>query len=307
MYGIPPNTNPELFPCHIWKTLWTAPFQAAHEIQYPKMISFLTPFLTPLLLATGLYFAESLWVSTTRRCILLLLISVSSHWTICHSPYSVPILDFITGLGSAWYVIWSADLLFVLDPRTFRRIQISGITKRTKHHHESYHWEPLPGRLTLQRAFWVLDLVTNPRELGWEHGLHLQSIPHAIQGSGEKKNYLSSSSPANTSLQCLVSHTMKVVSSHFMMAMYEKPPLDIRAWLFKYLPERLQQDAWQFISLLAWIMEIYFILTIMHSIIALVAVGIFGHRWLGTAGQPWMYPPIFGPASSFFQDWEIRG
>lgn len=266
------------------------------------MISFLTPFLTPLLLATGLYFAESLWVPTTRRCILLLLISVSSHWTICHSPYSVPIVDFMTGLGSAWYVIWSADLLFVLDPRTFRRIQISEITKGTKHHHESYHWEPLPGRLILQRAFWVLDLVTNPRELGWEHGLHLQSIPHAIQGSGEKEDH-----PTNTSRQSLASHTMKVVSTHFAMAMYERPPFDIGAWLFKHLPKRLQQDAWQCISLLAFFMEVYFMLTFIHSIIALVAVGIFGNRWLGTAGQPWMYPPMFGPARSFFKNWEMRG
>lgn len=79
---------------------------------------------------------------------------------------------------------------------------------------------------------------------------------------------------------------MKVVGAHFAMAMYEMPPFDIRAWLFKHLPEHLQQDVWQCISLLAWIMEIYFILTFLHSIIALVAVGIFGHRWLGTAGQP---------------------
>jgi hypothetical protein len=35
----------------------------------------------------------------------------------------------LAGMGSAWYIIWSSDLLFIQDPRTFERLRGPCYTK----------------------------------------------------------------------------------------------------------------------------------------------------------------------------------
>lgn len=83
----------------------------------------LAPFLTLFTLGIGLYFVEDLWVSVSRRFILFSIITILSLWNILISPYSSPIINFLTGMGSAWYIIWLGDLLFIQDPRTFERLR----------------------------------------------------------------------------------------------------------------------------------------------------------------------------------------
>lgn len=270
-----------------------------------QIMKTLSPFLTPFVLGIGLYFVEALWVSASRRLILFLLIAFLSLSNILISPYSSPMLNFLTGMGSAWYIIWSGDLLFIQDPRTFKRLQGHFIAE-ARGAHVIYTWQPIPEPHTLSRFFWVLDLVTNLRELGWEHGLHKDSIP-LLQRQGRNSSSLGCTSSTCTTRTFLISQIKRATPAYLFMFIYEQVPLPEQDLILSYMPCHVKSIVYHNVRLWSWTIYVHFLLKFTHCIIAITAVGLFGKNWLGTAGEPWMYPPIFGSASSFFTTWKIQG
>jgi hypothetical protein len=91
------------------------------------------------------------------------------------------------------------------------------------------------------------------------------------------------------------------------MSIYEQVPFPEQDLFLCYLPSHLEGIIYHNIRLWSWTMYIYIWLKFTHCTMAIVSVGLIGKGYLGTAGEPWMYPPIFGPAGSFLTTWKVQG
>jgi hypothetical protein len=60
------------------------------------------------------------------------------------------------------------------------------------------------------------------------------------------------------------------------------------------LTSAMSQTLYIWLARIAWLISVHFFFDACHAFIALIAVGIFTESWLGTAGEPWAYPALFG-------------
>ena len=81
-----------------------------------------------------------------------------------HPPTSSPFFNYLSGVLPAVYALRSLEILVITNPLSMKRLRKMGMGL------SSYHWEPLPPPLCFRRLLWAIDLLANPRAIGWSHG-----------------------------------------------------------------------------------------------------------------------------------------
>jgi hypothetical protein len=248
----------------------------------------------------GLLFFEHLAGSARMRygfCGLNILYT----WFSLRHPTASPFFNYMIGLMSIVHVVRSVEILIASDPLSMKRLRKVGLS--------CYCWEPLPPPYSFRRLLWIIDNVSNLRAIGWSHG-SARYLPPACQII-EKNSVSRPLKPTATwgpSRQSFLwTQVRRLVvaylwfDSYHTMFVHENGGhverlIDITAkrMLGAYLAPATSQNIYNWLGRIARIISAQFFLDACHALTALMAVGIITDTWLGTAGEPWAYPPLFG-------------
>lgn len=129
------------------------------------MFEQILPTISPAILCLSVCFIEISCSTYATRCATFAAISAFAIQTIFNPPYENALYNYLSGFLSSWYIIWSANVLFIHDVRALKRIQKLSLPSDSV----SYCWECLPPIFSYRRGLWALDLSTNFRGIGWKH------------------------------------------------------------------------------------------------------------------------------------------
>lgn len=262
----------------------------------------------PTLLFTAIFFSSTFYTSYCIRKGIFAAIAVSTLATLQRHSGSHPIASFFFGLLSAWSLIWSAVLLLVFNPHIeFRRIRIVDDANSTGSKSSQYGWEAFPKSISMRRLYWTLDLILNFRGIGWSYrnsklptdgekctfdSAELNSINANCRGMAQIR--------AGKGRQSFVLGSLGLFLRDYLL-------LDLCSHLFHLDPFFSESQANQFLSvippgpiyitsfrLLLSLVALYAWCDIIFVGFAILSVGVFGDRWMGTHGEPWMHPRLWG-------------
>lgn len=140
------------------------------------MISEVLFLIPPLLNALAISRSDITCPTYALRAIIFSLIIASTTHGIFYPPSNNALVNYANGLFLSWYVVWSANTLFIYDIRSLRRLQM-----RSVQGHGFCYWEPIHETSGMRRLIWALDLSTNFRGLGWmssKPGVSWPTIKH---------------------------------------------------------------------------------------------------------------------------------
>lgn len=164
-----------------------------------------------------------------------------------------------------------------------------------------YEWEPFPESLA-QRWWWTLDLLINFRGLGWSYQKRQHWIPDAVKKVYEESGiHVVRDGPGETRSTFLVKQCWYFVMNYLLLdwTIYF---MDRDPWFNRNLgsDERLLfgHPSGNYILVRAYRVFIgtlatYSVMDSAHVVLAFISVSL-GPRWLGTSGEPWTHPPLWG-------------
>lgn len=118
--------------------------------------------LPPSLTAAAVYCADANPHPRSLNAFVFALILASAWFGVLHPPSDNALANYVNGFLLLWYLIWSANILFMHDVRALRQLR-----SMTVQDSDFCYWEPLRRTTGLHRLAWALDLSTNFRGLGW--------------------------------------------------------------------------------------------------------------------------------------------
>lgn len=248
----------------------------------------------------GLLFFEQLAGSVRMRYGLCGL-NILYAWFSLRHPTASPFFNYMIGLMSIVHIVRSVEILIASDPSTMKRLRKVGLS--------FYFWEPLPPPYSLRRLLWIIDIVSNLRAIGWRHGSE-KYLPPSCQIL-EKNSFSRPSKPAATwgpSRQSFLwTQARRLVAAYMWFDFYHTMfvhengrhterliDMTSKKMLGAYLAPATCQNIYKWLGRIARIISAQFFLDGFHALTALFAVGIITDTWLGTAGETWAYPTLFG-------------
>lgn len=118
--------------------------------------------LPPLLNTLAIFYLNIVRRAYWLRLFCLLLIVFITLYSIFYPFSSHLLIRYTCAFFLSWYLIWSVNILFVFDIRSFRRFRVRQCGRQ-----ELVCWESVYQTAGLNRLIWALDLSTNFRGLGW--------------------------------------------------------------------------------------------------------------------------------------------
>jgi hypothetical protein len=217
--------------------------------------------------------------------------------------------SYLFGFAPCWVLIVAAVLLLLYNPaRDFRRIR----RKRDEHGNHGgveYEWEAFPEQLS-KRCWWALDLMMNWRGLGWSYQRRQHLIPDAVKRVYDEAgiNVKRDGGPIQTRSSFLLQQSWYFAMDYVLLdlCIYF---LDWDPWFNRGLDSNekllfghpagnydiLVRPYRIFLGTLAT----YIVMDVAHVALALACVGL-GPRYLGTLGEPWQHPPLWGTFDDLF-------
>jgi hypothetical protein len=249
----------------------------------PEALELLQRLYQPvLILVTALLCHEWVFKSYIRRTAAFILVLRATNAvqpnTLCNTAPAY-CLGFIT----VWVIISAANLLLCHDPiKDFK-----------------YGGQSAPVS-TLDRLSWIFYLLISPRGIGWDFGpthapKRQMKAPPANEARKLRAAFLKKQlfiTAIDYLLLDLAIHL--VLRDSFLLGRELNPfslPAEERRTWFLLLPCRL---------LIAGT-GIFTVIDMLSKYTALICVGVFGENLLGSWGQYWNYPPVFG---SFRSIWD---
>ncbi|CZR53290.1 uncharacterized protein PAC_03168 [Phialocephala subalpina] len=228
------------------------------------------------------------------------------------------IISYLMGFGGPLMFIRSANLLLFTNPRNFQRLRkLKAIANLDMSKRRIGHeWEPFP-EFGLRRAYWILDLLFNLRGIGWSYRKPLYPVPRDIQTlyqdigmdiSNEnpyfrptRSNDLKRSAFFKQQFFLLITRFLMVDLCINLMDRSQafqgfQPPLSM---VYPVSTRSLLMFLWNGVLGTA---GVYSVMDLYGSCIALVSVGLLGPNVLGTWGEPFMYPRLWGPLWAIWDD-----
>jgi hypothetical protein len=217
-------------------------------------------------------------------------------FAVCHPPTSIPALKYLVGLVAAFHFVRSLEVLLVFDPLSVKRLRKVG---------SRYIWESLPPPYSIRRLAWVVDLLASPRAVGWSHST-ARYFPPPDQ-IVDNKDLRPPLKPLNMRgpgrLWFLWKQVQRLGISLLWFDLYfavfdhgngitGKMIIDDIA--IKTIQAPLSEDVHAWIARVAWVLCLPFSFDACYTFLALVAVGILTENVIGTAGEPWAWPVLFG-------------
>jgi hypothetical protein len=248
----------------------------------------------------GLLFFEHLTGSARMRygfCGL----NILHAWFSLRHPTASPFFNYMIGLMSVVHVVRSVELLIASDPLSMKRLRKAGLY--------CYYWEPLPPPYSFRRLLWIIDNVSNLRGIGWSHGSarYLPPPSQIIEENSVSRPLKPTATWGPNRQSFLWTQVRRLVVAYLWFDFYHtmfvhengrhmERLIDTtgKRMLGAYLAPATNQNIYNWLGRIARIISAQFFLDAAHAITALIAVGIITDTWLGTAGEPWAYPTLFG-------------
>ncbi|KAL4971485.1 hypothetical protein BDW66DRAFT_165135 [Aspergillus desertorum] len=195
--------------------------------------------------------------------------------SVLYPPNSgLTIVTYANAFLSVAFALRAVGLLVVHEPSQLKRL-----VKVHDDYSSSpvYVWESMPPALSIPRLLWTCDLLLNPRGIGWAHRVEkVCSIRH----------------PPQSRLSFLAKEATKLVIAYFAFDIY-------RTWFGRNYPQlcayfQAEEFVRRFLLPPACWLACYGFIDGIRAAIALLAVGGLYLVSPTLAGDPWMYPSIFG-------------
>jgi hypothetical protein len=266
----------------------------------------------PAILFNAIYFPKVFYSSYAVRVVTFAAVAGTLAFALQPHNIETPSTSYLFGFAPSWTLIVAAVLLLLCNPpRDFRRIRrkdYQGHAKEGSASDSQYEWEPFPKQLS-RRFWWTLDLLMNFRGLGWSYQKRQHQIPDevkkvydesgikVIRDGCENEKRTGQTRSAFLVKQCgyfLVDYMML----DFFIYLMDRDPWFNRSLgsderlLFGYPAgnlDMLVRPYRVFVGTLAT----YSVMDLAHVFLAIVSVSL-GERWLGTHGEPWMHPRLWG-------------
>jgi hypothetical protein len=270
----------------------------------------------PGILFTALIFPKIFYASYASRILTFVAVAASVVWALQPHDIDNPATSYLFGFAPCWTLIVAAVLLLLSTPaRDFRRIRRKDEALVGKGGTEElYEWEPFPEQMS-RRCWWALDLMVNWRGLGWSYQRRQHFIPDAVKkvydeaginvkrdGSQDEKRcgQTRSSFLVQQSWYFVVDYVLLDFCIYFMDRdpWFNRPLGSDQRLLFGYPSgnyDVLVRPYRVFVGTLAT----YTVMDVAHVVLALVCVGL-GPKNLGTLGEPWQHPPLWGTLDDLF-------
>ncbi|KAL4878226.1 hypothetical protein BJY04DRAFT_209434 [Aspergillus karnatakaensis] len=288
--------------------------------------------LTILLVGAFLFADEAIPLSLIwKRALYLGTITSSVIASAIFPPKTITILVYANAFLSAAFGLRAIELLIVNQPSHLKRLEkvFDGSSSSP-----IYFWKPMPPALSYERLLYVVDLLINPRGIGWTHGskkylphlkkMHPKSSAKNGNGSHTKQNGQQDTEkfilkePTQNRLNFLGKEALKLVVAYLVYDAYRtvfgrnygQLCVNFHAFLnsanvqsfFRHIgiklqasPETSAKIVRRFLLPPACWAAAYAFVDGIRAALALYAVGGLYIVSPKLAGEPWMYPAIFGP------------
>jgi len=273
----------------------------------------LGPILGRFILWAALLFPNIFYSSYVTRLLTFTAIALPTASIFKGHKIANPVISYFGGIFAAWLILWSMVMTLIYNPpREFCRVRKTKVIGTTTSNSEgaqisAYQWEPCPKQFGRKRLLWTLDLLFNFRGVGWSHQPH-RIPPHisnnlAIARNSLEESHLKTDAQTQSKTSFLICQLMLLlrdylwwdVFTHFsVMDPYfqgEHSQISLApAYLVGYYPVAVA--CWRIFLVFSTtyaLMEMFFVTSI-----SFIAVCIFGDEWLGTWGERWMHPSLFG-------------
>jgi hypothetical protein len=257
-----------------------------------------------LLVITVLYRRTFFHAPIRRASVLIGIIFFSSSMIRPHTLYNT-LPAYLLGFLSIWILVLSVVMIFCYDPPQELwkiNVQLDESSGRVE-----YRSGRLPSEGLISGLLWVLGLIISARGVGWNYGGG--NISRTADGRLRGEEWIGSDGAeslrnrVNNSRRAFLYEQLRIfmidyilvdIATHLMykdafLSGSEVPNVssmtlsECRRWCV-LLPYRLLVAA----------IGIYAVIDYASRLFALISVGILGERWIGSWGQYWNYPPLFG-------------
>jgi hypothetical protein len=272
----------------------------------------------PAILFNAIVFPKVFYSSYAARIVTFAAIAGSVVWALQPHDIETPSTSYLFGFAPSWTLIVAAVLLLLCNPsRDFRRIrrkdnQRSGKADSTPD--SQYEWESFPEQLS-RRFWWSFDLLMNFRGLGWSYQKRQHQIPDDVKRLYDeggikviRDGCQTEKRPGETRSSFLVKQCGYFVVDYVVLDFcihlmdrdpwFNRPLNSNERLLFGYAAGNLNILVRPYRALLGTVAT-YSVMDLTHVAVALVSVGL-GPRWLGTHGEPWMHPRLWGNLTELF-------
>jgi hypothetical protein len=214
----------------------------------------------------------------------------------CYSvqhPTAGPFFNYMTGFMAIYHPVRAIELLIVSDPLSMRRLRKIG---------PFYCWETFPPPNDIRRVFCIIDLLANPRAIGWSHGpvSHLPPASLIISEGGARTSWKPVRDWKPSRWSFIMTQTRRILIAYLWFDMYlavfaHKNGL-LATRMIRNVSESLgaQLEIYKWLGRVARIISAQFFLDGSHAFFSLVAVGIISGISHDIAGETWTHPTLFG-------------
>lgn len=210
---------------------------------------------------------------------------------------------YLLGAVTFWILIISTGLLLCHNSaQDFEKIHVhlSGDDGRPKYETEVFP-RALRGRLS-----WILDLIANVRGIGWDHSsknsfrtragelydpnhLEFGTEPYRIRSQKLRSEFLQ---------RCIWILLVDYILLDICICLVHRDSfLSGTELINPFLLSSTLRNRWFILlpyRLLVAGVGVYSVLDLIAKVNSLICVGVLGEKWLGSWGQYWNYPPLFG-------------
>ncbi|KAL2809843.1 hypothetical protein BJX63DRAFT_340400 [Aspergillus granulosus] len=241
------------------------------------------------------------------------------------------ILNYANAFLSVAYALRAHDLLLTGKPGRLKRlVKVNGSSP------PEYVWQSLPPAMTLGRLVAVVDLLINPRGIGWAHGsrkylpqlertnANSQNGSHSKTEKCQQNERFVLKETTQTRLSFLAMEAIKLFIAYLIYDAYRvvfgrnyaalcsnfhsflnAPQLlqfELRYFghQLRPSPETSAELVRRFLLPPACWAACYAFIDGIRAVFALIDVGVFYLVAPTRASDPWMYPPVFGPWQYIF-------
>ena len=246
----------------------------------------------------GLLFYEHLAKSNRLRYGCCVLSVLYSCYSVQH-PTAGPLFNYMTGFMSVYHPVRAIELLIVSNPLSMRRLRKVG---------PLYCWESFPPPNDVRRIFCIIDLLANPRAIGWSHG-PVSHLPPAsfIMGEGGAPTSWKRVSDWKPSRRSFISTQARRILIAYLwfdiyLAVFPHKNDQLATRMIKDVSESLGshvtlatcQELYNWLGRVARIISAQFFLDGSHAFFSLIIVGVISGISHDIAGETWTHPTLFG-------------
>jgi len=275
----------------------------------------------PAALFTALYFPDVSYASSSSRVASFIGVVLCSVYAFRPHDVATSSTSYLIGFAPVWTVVLGYVLLLLCHPpRDFRRIRRKSNQNSDATNPKlklEYCWEPFPSQIGFRRFAWIFDLLLNFRGIGWSYQKRQRQVPDEVKILYKEieidllkdgiRNKISEAPQDRSSFLLTqsaffaVDYLLLDLCIHFMNADPCFNLLDTPPAIFDPAKTISSQALAVLLRVLCGTVGVFVVMDLFHVLVALTCVGLFGERILGTWGEPWAHPGLWGSPIQIYE------